>query len=218
MPSVCHEPELMPDVEPEKSSSISGDEIQQTIEEQIISKVEVLESPAETTEETQNFEILKPNQLERDYEIDTSPSPCDNEIQVSEQDKNKTTDDAVSHDTESIQSFEITTTPIAPRRKTHQGHPFIVAIDLGTTYSGYAFCATSDPDNIFLMRRWEGGDPGVINQKVPTSMLLNPKMEFHSFGYTARDTFHDLDPAEAREWYFLERFKLKLHSEKVKRL
>jgi hypothetical protein len=33
----------------------------------------------------------------------------------------------------------------------------VVAIDIGTTYSGYAFCFTRDPDsNIHMMRKWEG--------------------------------------------------------------
>ena len=35
-------------------------------------------------------------------------------------------------------------------------HFVIVAIDFGTTYSGYAFSFTRDPDNIHVMRKWEG--------------------------------------------------------------
>jgi hypothetical protein len=36
-------------------------------------------------------------------------------------------------------------------------HFVVVAIDIGTTYSGYAFCFTRDPDsNIHMMRKWEG--------------------------------------------------------------
>ncbi|MEQ2204630.1 hypothetical protein XENOCAPTIV_016099, partial [Xenoophorus captivus] len=42
--------------------------------------------------------------------------------------------------------------------------------------------------------RWEGGDPGVSNQKTPTTILLTPDRKFHSFGYAARDFYHDLDP------------------------
>ena len=59
-------------------------------------------------------------------------------------------------------------------------HLVVVAIDFGTTYSGYAFSfADSAPDcagppPIHMMRRWEGGDPGVVNQKTPTTILLNP--------------------------------------------
>ena len=59
-------------------------------------------------------------------------------------------------------------------------HLVVVAIDFGTTYSGYAFSfADSAPDRagpppIHMMRRWEGGDPGVVNQKTPTTILLTP--------------------------------------------
>ncbi|XP_053797938.1 heat shock 70 kDa protein 12B isoform X2 [Vidua chalybeata] len=88
----------------------------------------------------------------------------------------------------------------------------VVAIDFGTTSSGYAFSFTSDPEAIHMMRKWEGGDPGVANQKTPTSLLLTPEGTFHSFGYTARDYYHDLDPEEAREWFYFEKFKMKIHS------
>ncbi|XP_077498368.1 heat shock 70 kDa protein 12A-like isoform X2 [Amblyomma americanum] len=91
-------------------------------------------------------------------------------------------------------------------------HFVVVAIDFGTTYSGYAFSFTRDPDNVHMMRKWEGGDPGVVNEKTPTTLLLNPDGEFHSFGYTARDVYHDLDAQEAKRWMFFEKFKMALHS------
>lgn len=64
-------------------------------------------------------------------------------------------------------------------------------------------------------RKWEGGDPGVAHQKTPTSLLLTPEGLFHSFGYTARDSYHDLDPEEARDWLYFEKFKMKIHSTSV---
>ena len=91
------------------------------------------------------------------------------------------------------------------------GHFVIVAIDFGTTFSGYAFCFTRDPDHIHMMRKWEGGDPGVINQKTPTCLLMTPDGSFHSFGFTARDFYHDLDPIEAQKWYYFDKFKMVLH-------
>ncbi|XP_062849355.1 heat shock 70 kDa protein 12B [Trichomycterus rosablanca] len=88
----------------------------------------------------------------------------------------------------------------------------VVAIDFGTTSSGYAFSFTEDPEVIHMMRRWEGGDPGVANQKSPTCLLLTPEMRFHSFGFAARDSYHDLDPEEARRWLYFDKFKMKIHS------
>ncbi|XP_022252151.1 heat shock 70 kDa protein 12A-like [Limulus polyphemus] len=92
-----------------------------------------------------------------------------------------------------------------------QGHFVVVAIDFGTTYSGYAFSFIRDPSNIHMMRKWEGGDPGVPNQKTPTTLLLTPSGEFHSFGFSARDFYHDLDVEEAKRWFYLEKFKMTLH-------
>ncbi|UJR22675.1 hypothetical protein I4U23_025712 [Adineta vaga] len=96
------------------------------------------------------------------------------------------------------------------RQKSSQ-HFVVVAIDFGTTYSGYAFAFTRDIDSILMMRKVDGNDPGVINQKTPTTILLTPNLDFHSFGFFARDFFHDLDPDEAKRWLFFEKFKMHLH-------
>jgi hypothetical protein len=55
----------------------------------------------------------------------------------------------------------------------------------------------------------------VAHQKTPTCLLLTPEGAFHSFGYTARDYYHDLDPEEARDWLYFEKFKMKIHSTTV---
>lgn len=94
-------------------------------------------------------------------------------------------------------------------------HFVVAAIDFGTTYSGYAFSFTRDPDSIHMMRKWEGGDPGVSNQKTPTTLLLKPNGDFHSFGFGARDVYHDLEEAETKKWYYFEKFKMSLHSNQV---
>ena len=91
----------------------------------------------------------------------------------------------------------------------------VVAIDFGTTFSGYAFAFTRDPESIHMMRKWEGGDPGVNNQKIPTTLLLKPDGSFHSFGYGARDFYHDLEQSEAKKWLYFEKFKMSLHSSEV---
>ncbi|KAM5192919.1 heat shock 70 kDa protein 12B [Mantella aurantiaca] len=103
--------------------------------------------------------------------------------------------------------------PRSEQRMARAPHFFVVvAIDFGTTSSGYAFSFCKDPEAIHMMRKWEGGDPGVAHQKTPTSLLLTPDKTFHSFGYTARDFYHDLDPEEARDWLYFEKFKMKIHS------
>uniref|UniRef100_A0A665TNU3 Heat shock 70 kDa protein 12A n=1 Tax=Echeneis naucrates TaxID=173247 RepID=A0A665TNU3_ECHNA len=102
-------------------------------------------------------------------------------------------------------------TPLSPSH-TQLSFVVVVAIDFGTTSSGYAYAFTKEPECIHTMRRWEGGDPGVSNQKTPTTILLTPDRKFHSFGYAARDFYHDLDPSESKQWLYLEKFKMKLHT------
>ena len=92
----------------------------------------------------------------------------------------------------------------------------VAAIDFGTTYSGYAFAFTRDPESIHMMRRWEGGDPGVSNTKTPTTLLLTPDKRFHSFGFGARDFYHDLEPTEAKKYLYFEKFKMKLYDNEVR--
>ncbi|KAK2511412.1 hypothetical protein Q9233_017025 [Columba guinea] len=117
------------------------------------------------------------------------------------------------HDSCSIAPLTPSQSPRSEARcQPSQPFAVVVAIDFGTTSSGYAFSFASDPEAIHMMRKWEGGDPGVANQKTPTSLLLTPEGTFHSFGYTARDYYHDLDPEDARDWLYFEKFKMKIHS------
>ncbi len=43
---------------------------------------------------------------------------------------------------------------------TNNTHFVVVAIDFGTTFSGYAFAFTRDIDSILMMRKVDGNDPG----------------------------------------------------------
>ncbi|RZF44958.1 hypothetical protein LSTR_LSTR001919 [Laodelphax striatellus] len=89
----------------------------------------------------------------------------------------------------------------------------VVAVDLGTTYSGYAYRYIDHPSDvdIHLMSNCQG-EPGLNNQKLPSILLLDPSRKFHSFGCSARDHFHDLDAAEAHLWLYFDKFKLTLHN------
>jgi hypothetical protein len=42
-------------------------------------------------------------------------------------------------------------------------HFVVVAIDFGTTFSGYAFAFTRDIDSILMMRKVDGNDPGLLD-------------------------------------------------------
>lgn len=100
----------------------------------------------------------------------------------------------------------------------------VVAIDFGTTYSGYAYAFTSDPNRqVHVMRNCHGqnssaciiGGQGQTLQKQPTVLLLTDNGQFHSFGYEAQQYYHDIDEYETEQWLYFEKFKMELHSRKV---
>ena len=67
---------------------------------------------------------------------------------------------------------------------------------------------------MFFFKFFTGDDPGLSNQKTPTILLMSPNQTFHSFGFSARDFYHDLDQNEARRWFYFDKFKMILHHNK----
>ena len=104
----------------------------------------------------------------------------------------------------------------APPRK---GGHVVVAIDIGTTFSGYAMSFSREKFAIYAMQatdhyRLEGGPSAT---KIPTALLVKPDKKFHSFGHEAMNHYNrELDEQEQQKWYYFERFKMKLHAEKVR--
>lgn len=97
-----------------------------------------------------------------------------------------------------------------------QSYVAVAAIDFGTTYSGYAYAFTRDPENIHLMNQRMVGHRSGYGVQQPTVLLLNGRGEFHSFGYEAQEFYHDLDEEESGRWLYFEKFKMELHSRQVK--
>lgn len=97
--------------------------------------------------------------------------------------------------------------------------PFlVVAIDFGTTYSGYAFqfrheYSAKDPTVISAPQSWSDGTKQVLSLKTPTALLLNGDLEIDSFGYEAERKYSNLcEESKHMEWYFYRRFKMKLQN------
>ena len=90
-----------------------------------------------------------------------------------------------------------------------------VAIDFGTTYSGYAYSLHSDPSKVWANKAWVA-DTSFLSKKTPTSVLLNTEMQFDSFGYEAEKKYRRLlaDEEEAG-WHLFRQFKMKLHTSEV---
>lgn len=91
----------------------------------------------------------------------------------------------------------------------------VVAIDFGTTYSGYAYAFTSDPANVFVMDPRVQGINTAYSAQQPTVLLLTGDESFHSFGYEAQEYYRDIDESESSEMLYFEKFKMELHSIEV---
>ncbi|CAC5418983.1 unnamed protein product [Mytilus coruscus] len=82
----------------------------------------------------------------------------------------------------------------------------VAVIDIGTTYSGYAFSITSRKEKVYTYN-WN-----TASFKNSTSILFSPRRAFHSFGYKAEQHFAMLShTGENRDWYFFKMFKLLLN-------
>ncbi|CAM4463659.1 unnamed protein product [Lepidochelys olivacea] len=90
---------------------------------------------------------------------------------------------------------------------------FIVAIDFGTSYSGYCFSLAKHTDQIRQV--FWGHEHGLNTVKTPTCILFNEKREFMKFGYDAVMKYHTLPSREAHKWYYFHHFKMKLYNEKI---
>ena len=91
----------------------------------------------------------------------------------------------------------------------------VVAIDFGTTYSGYAYAFTDDPGTIHVMNQRQFRIRGNYSQQ-PTVLLLTEDGEFHSFGCEAQEFYRDIDERDSMKWLYFEKFKMELHSREVK--
>ncbi|PFX18457.1 Heat shock 70 kDa protein 12A [Stylophora pistillata] len=93
----------------------------------------------------------------------------------------------------------------------------VVAIDLGTTYSGFAFSFIKDKgkDAVFMNRDW-ANEQGAQTSKTPTCLLLKSDLEFDSFGYEAIEKYSSLqDKREENEYLFFKHFKMALHNDET---
>lgn len=88
----------------------------------------------------------------------------------------------------------------------------VVAIELGTFFSQYAYSFQSEFITNPLQFRscyW----PNDHHSKAPSVLLFNPDKSFNSFGYRAQRNYFNLlehDPDKAATYYFVKNFKIQL--------
>ncbi|KAK7496389.1 hypothetical protein BaRGS_00012311 [Batillaria attramentaria] len=92
-------------------------------------------------------------------------------------------------------------------------YQIVAAIDFGTTFSGYAYSFASNRDAIHVNKNW-GQTQGFLLHKTPTCLLLRPDGQFEAFGFEATSRYNDLSEDEAAEYYYFDRFKMKLYDNK----
>ena len=91
-----------------------------------------------------------------------------------------------------------------------------VAIDFGTTFSGYAFSFKSDPTSIKMNKSW-GASLGFRSLKTPTTVLVDPEGKMEAFGFEAEEQYSDLeqDDVTPDKYTLYQKFKMMLHKDKV---
>uniref|UniRef100_A0A3Q0SJW8 Heat shock protein family A (Hsp70) member 12A.2 n=1 Tax=Amphilophus citrinellus TaxID=61819 RepID=A0A3Q0SJW8_AMPCI len=94
---------------------------------------------------------------------------------------------------------------------------FIIAIDFGTAYSGYAFSMTPREAEINPHLKYWGEEAGLESPKTPTCILFDELEEFISFGYKAKLTYLRMRGDEARNKFFFDCFKMSLYGKKLNR-
>ena len=100
---------------------------------------------------------------------------------------------------------------------------FVVAIDFGTTYSGYVLSSIDDfkkdPLKIVANQAWNAGSQRLLSLKTPTCLLLDDKEELVSFGYEAENKYSNIViDRKQNEYLFFQRFKMQLYKNKVNNL
>ena len=94
----------------------------------------------------------------------------------------------------------------------------VAAIDLGTTFSGYAFSTTAEfkdnPLNVHSNQVWKMGS---CSLKCPTCILFDQDKTCDSFGYEAEAQYTDvvLEKSE-NQFYFFKHFKMKISTQQVR--
>ncbi|KAL4009204.1 hypothetical protein ACER0C_003056 [Sarotherodon galilaeus] len=94
---------------------------------------------------------------------------------------------------------------------------FIIAIDFGTAYSGYAFSLSPKGAEVDPFLKTWGKELGLDTPKTPTCILFNEDEEFLGFGYEAKTVYIKMRSEETKKHYFFENFKMRLYDKKLSR-
>ena len=93
----------------------------------------------------------------------------------------------------------------------------VVAIDIGTSFSGYAYSDKKEiKNNNINLNIWNANTTVSQTSKAPTVVLLDKNKEFDSFGYEAEENYAGhVEKKTHMECYRFRNFKMRLYQEKV---
>lgn len=93
----------------------------------------------------------------------------------------------------------------------------VVAIDIGTSYSGYAYSDRKQiKENKINLNEWIGNFSHDKTAKAPSIVLLNEDRTFNSFGYEAEANYAKMVQDKTHhKCYRFRNFKMRLYHEKV---
>ena len=84
-----------------------------------------------------------------------------------------------------------------------------VALEIGHSYSGYAYSThadfVKDPLKI-LTCHWKPVETSKSCLKTPSVILFDKYEHFNSFGFEAEERFKELPPEEKRHWHLIKKF------------
>lgn len=91
----------------------------------------------------------------------------------------------------------------------------VAALDLGTTWSGYAFSLRShfeeDPLKIYCNQLSNAGSGNTMRYKTPSCVLLDRNKELTTFGYDAESEFAAIClNGDQKDYYFFRGFNTKV--------
>lgn len=92
----------------------------------------------------------------------------------------------------------------------------VAAIDIGTTFSGYAFAMRDelekDSSKIFAPH-WHASDGSFISHKTPTTVLFDKNKKLVDFGFDAKTTYAELSENwKHKDYFYFRRLKMMLYN------
>lgn len=92
-----------------------------------------------------------------------------------------------------------------------QDYMVVAAIDIGTTFSGYAFATRDEIKNGVLkacIPQWRPSKGMCVSNKTQTCVLLDKDEKFVDFGFDAENAYNELsENGEEEEYFYFRRFK-----------